>query len=52
MKKYPLIGVKQLDYQDWCKVAELMSKGKHLKKEGLELIRSIKAKMNTGRKFD
>jgi hypothetical protein len=50
--KYPLIGVKKLDYLDWSKVAKLMSKGKHLTIEGLDLIRLIKSKMNTGRKFD
>lgn len=47
--KNPILGVKLLDYQDWCRIAKLMSSGSHLTMEGLELIRSIKAKMNTGR---
>lgn len=42
--------VKQFDYQDWCKIANLMSLGSHKTIEGLELIKSIKAGMNTGRK--
>jgi hypothetical protein len=47
----PLHGVKHLDYHDWCKVAKLMSERKHLTMEGIELIITIKAKMNTGRKI-
>ena len=27
-EKYPVIGVKRLDYLDWCKVAKLMSEGR------------------------
>ena len=48
-KKYPIRGVKALDFTDWCKVAELMQEKKHLTKKGLEQIRKIKAVMNTGR---
>ena len=47
----PLLGVKQFDYFDWRKIANLMNLGKHLTIDGLDLIRTIKAKMNTGRKF-
>ena len=47
----PLLGVKQLDYLDWCKVANLISEGSHLTNEGLEKIRIIKSGMNTGRKL-
>ena len=47
--KYPIIGVKALDFADWCKVAELMKNKTHLITEGLEEIRKIKAGMNTGR---
>nr|YP_010130167.1 LAGLIDADG endonuclease [Clavaria fumosa]QPZ51068.1 LAGLIDADG endonuclease [Clavaria fumosa] len=46
-----LLGVKQLDYLDWCKVANLISEGSHLTKEGLEQIRIIKSGMNKGRKL-
>jgi len=49
--KYPLLGVKNLDYLDWCKTANLFIEGKHLTNEGLNLIKEIKSGMNTGRKF-
>jgi hypothetical protein len=49
-EKYPIHGVKQLDYLDFCEVAKLMNEGKHLTTEGLDLIRTIKNKMNTKRK--
>jgi len=50
--KYPIIGVKSLDFDDWCKVAELMKEKKHLTNEGLTQIRkAIKAAINTGRKI-
>lgn len=49
-EKYPILGVKYLDYLDWCEVANLMSDGKHLTIEGLDLIRTIKSRMNRGRK--
>nr|YP_010170370.1 LAGLIDADG homing endonuclease [Phanerochaete carnosa]QRZ60352.1 LAGLIDADG homing endonuclease [Phanerochaete carnosa] len=49
-ESYPLEGVKKNDYLDWCKVARLMSSKAHLTQEGLNLIRTIKSGMNTGRK--
>ena len=49
-EKNPIIGVKQLDFNDWCVIAELMKKCSHLTVEGLKLIREIKCGMNTGRK--
>lgn len=45
----PLLGVKLLDFLDWCKIAKLMIDGSHLTLEGLDLIRKIKSGMNTGR---
>jgi hypothetical protein len=36
-----LLGVKYLDYLDWCKIANLKSEGKHLTYEGLKLIKEI-----------
>ena len=48
--KYPIRGVKALNFADWCKVAELINEKKHLTKEGLETIKKIKAGMNRGRK--
>jgi hypothetical protein len=50
--KNPLFGVKQYDYLDWCKIAQLMNEKKHLTIDGLALIRTIKSGMNTGRKFE
>ena len=46
---YPLIGIKQKDFLDWCKIARLMNDGSHLTIEGLNLIRQIKDGMNKGR---
>ena len=51
-KKYPIRGVKALDFEDFCRAAELMKQKKHLTPEGLEQIRKIKAGMNRGRKFE
>jgi hypothetical protein len=28
--KYPIIGIKHLDFQDWCKIANLITLGSHL----------------------
>jgi hypothetical protein len=36
--QYPILGFKHLDYLDWCKIANLMTLGYYLKKEGLEEI--------------
>jgi hypothetical protein len=49
-KENPIHGVKYLDFIDFCKVAKLMKEEKHLTKEGLDLIRSIKLGINKGRK--
>ena len=38
---------KKLEYQDLCKVAALIDKGKHLTDEGLAKILLIKNRMNT-----
>lgn len=43
---YPL-GNKRLDFVDFCIVAKLMEDKVHLSEEGLEQIRSVKARMNT-----
>ena len=34
--KYEIIGVKSLDFEDFCKVAETVKKGSHITLEGLE----------------
>jgi hypothetical protein len=49
--KYPILGIKNLDYQDWCKIANLITSGAHLTKEGFEEIRQIESGMNRGRKI-
>lgn len=49
-QKYPIVGVKELDFADWCEVAEMIKDKKHLSAEGLDKIKKIKARMNTGRK--
>jgi len=48
-QKYPIFGVKALDFEDWKKVAEMIKSKEHLTNEGFEQIRKIKAKMNKGR---
>lgn len=49
LHKYPLRGVKSLDYSDFSKVALLMKNKAHLTAKGLEQIRTIKAGINKGR---
>ena len=46
---YPLIGIKQKDFLDWCKVARLMKDKLHLTHEGLNVIWTIKKGMNNSR---
>jgi len=48
--KYPILGVKSKDFEDFCKVAELMQNKEHLTASGLDQIRQIKAGMNKGRR--
>lgn len=49
-KDHPIIGIKQLDYQDFCLIATLMGDKQHLNHEGLCNIKLIKDRMNTNRK--
>lgn len=51
-KKYPIVGIKALDFADFGLAAKLIKDKKHLTKEGLEQIKNIKAGMNIGRKFN
>lgn len=37
--KYPIYGVKDLDYKDICKIGELMKNKAHLTTSGLEQLR-------------
>jgi hypothetical protein len=50
LQKYPLQGVKLLDYLNFVKVIGLMKNKAHLTEEGLEQIRAIKSSMNRGQK--
>ena len=47
--KYKVLGVKSEDFNSWCKAVELIKDKKHLTSKGLEEIRQIKSKMNTGK---
>lgn len=47
--KYPILGIKALDFKDFCYLSELVSNKAHYTKEGLDQIIRIKANMNTGR---
>ena len=50
--EYLILGVKSLDYVDFCRIALLIKEKKHLTAEGLEQIRIIKSGMNTGRNYN
>lgn len=47
--KYPLQGVKSLDYNDFCKIANMMITKEHLTLEGVKKIKSLKSGMNSSR---
>lgn len=49
--EYHILGQKSKDYEDFSKVAELMETKVHLTKQGVDVIRKIKDKMNTGREW-
>jgi len=49
--KYPIKGVKALDFVDFKKVLDLMHNKEHLTEQGLSKIKSIKLNMNLNRKF-
>jgi len=48
-KKYPIIGVKNKDFEDWCEIASMIKEKKHLTLEGLNKIKQIKDRMNKSR---
>jgi len=50
--KYPILGVKLLDYTDFKRVVKLMKNKVHLTGEGLEQIKQIKSGMNRDRSSD
>lgn len=47
--KYPVLGIKALDFKDLCSRSELIKSKAYCNKEGLDQILHIKANMNTGR---
>ena len=50
-KEYDIKGIKAFDFQDFCRVVNLVNKKTHLISAGLEEIRKIKLNMNKGRKI-
>lgn len=48
-KHYPIIGVKSLDFSDFCEVVDIIKVKEHLTEEGLAKIEKIKSGMNTNR---
>lgn len=49
--KYPILGVKSLDFSDFKKIAELIKNKEHLTEEGLKKIYNITEGMNLNRKL-
>jgi len=47
--KYPILGIKALDFKDFCFISELIENKAHYSKEGLDQILHIKVSMNSGR---
>lgn len=47
--KYPLRGIKSLNFLDFCRAVEIVKAKTHLTPPGLEEIRRIKEGMNRGR---
>lgn len=50
--QYPLLGTKQADFFDFCKIAKLVENKEHLTKDGVERIKIIKSNMNRKRILD
>jgi len=48
--KYPIYGVKNENFKDFCQIADLLENKAHLTLDGLEKIREIKNGMNKSRK--
>lgn len=45
----PILGIKSLDFKDWCLVSEMLKKREHKLEEGVIKIREIQNGMNRGR---
>lgn len=48
-KNHVVVGVKQQDYLDWCKAADIIKTKGHLTTSGLDEVQKIKEGMNRGR---
>lgn len=48
--KYPILGIKNYNFRDFSRIAELMRSDAHKTQDGLDKIREIKAGMNMNRK--
>ena len=46
--KYPLISQKHIDYLLFKEIVEMMLRGEHLQKDGLQTIVNIRASLNLG----
>lgn len=51
-REQKILGIKQKDFNDWCKVADLIKNKSHLTEEGLDQIKKIKAGINSLRIFE
>ena len=51
-QKYPLIGDKNKNFQDWCSAADLINKKDNLTETGIEKLTILKENMNKGRKWE
>lgn len=49
--QHRILGVKSLDFNDWCKVAEIMKSGGHRTPEGLDKLFKLKVGINSGREI-
>lgn len=48
-RQYSIKGVKLKDFEDWCKIAEIIKTKDHLTKDGFDLISKIRSGMNKER---
>ena len=48
-QRFPLQGIKAMDYQDFCAISKIMEDKSHLTPEGLKKLKSLKSGMNKGR---
>lgn len=49
-EKFPIKGIRHLDFKDFCLISSMVQDKMHLTRVGLDNIRSIKSGMNSGRK--